>query len=65
MKKKGKPIHMLEIIWVIIAVLCLILGIKKAIDNFMNQSLMFFFFTIIALIMFSIRRYLRKNNSAH
>jgi len=55
-----KPPHFLEILWVIVAVACLGLGIKTALENRMNNSLMFFIFTAIAITMYALRRHLRK-----
>ena len=59
-----KPVHFLEILWVIVALACFVLGVKTALENRMNNSLMFFIFTAIALIMYALRRHLRKNNSS-
>ena len=57
-----KPAHFLEILWVIVAVACFVLAIKTALENRMNNSLMFFIFTAIAATMYALRRHLRKNN---
>ncbi|MFW5916660.1 MAG: hypothetical protein ACOCTM_04220 [Bacteroidota bacterium] len=57
-----KPIHFLEVIWILLAVLCFILGIKAAFENQANNSLMFFLFTAIAAAMYAFRRHLRKQN---
>lgn len=59
-----KPVHFLEILWIIVAVACFVLAIKTALENHMNNSLMFFIFTAIATTMYALRRYLRKNNSS-
>jgi len=58
-----KPIHFLEIVWILVAIGCFILGIKKAIANHMDNSLMFFLFSAIAAVMYALRRYIRKNAS--
>jgi len=57
-----KPVHFLEVLWVIIALVCFGLGIKTALENHMNNSLMFFIFTAIAITMYALRRHLRKKN---
>jgi hypothetical protein len=59
-----KPIQFIEIIWILVAVLCLVLGIKAAIENQLTNSLVFFLFTGIAVTMYSFRRHLRKKNSS-
>jgi len=59
-----KPVHFLEILWVIVALACFVLGVKTALENRMNNSLMFYIFTAIALVMYALRRHLRKNNSS-
>lgn len=64
MKMSKKPVHFLEVIWILVALACFILGIKTAIENRMNNSLMFFIFTAIAITMFALRRYMRKNDSS-
>jgi len=59
-----KPVHFLEILWIAVAVVCFILGIKTAVENHINNSLMFFIFTAIAVTMYALRRHLRKKNSS-
>lgn len=59
-----KPLHFIEVIWILMAVLCFILAIKAAIENHLNNSLVFLLFTGIAITMYGFRRHLRKRNSS-
>lgn len=54
----------MEVIWILVAVLCFILGIKAAIENQLNNSLVFILFTAIAATMYAFRRHIRKKNSS-
>jgi asparagine N-glycosylation enzyme membrane subunit Stt3 len=56
------PVHFLEVIWILVAIACFILGIKAAIGNHLTNSLIFFIFTGIAVTMYAFRRYIRKKN---
>jgi len=56
-----KPIHFLEIVWIIVSIGCFVLGVQKALTNNINNSLMFFLFSAISLVMYALRRYIRKN----
>jgi asparagine N-glycosylation enzyme membrane subunit Stt3 len=58
------PVHFLEVVWIIVALACFILGVKTAIENRLNNSLMFFIFTAIAMTMYALRRHIRRNNSS-
>jgi uncharacterized membrane protein len=58
-----KPVHFLEIVWIIVAIGCFVLGIAKAISNNINNSLMFFLFAAISVVMYLLRRQIRKNSS--
>ncbi len=57
-----RPIQFIEVIWILVAALCFILGIKAAIENQLTNSLVFFLFTGIAVTIYSFRRHLRKKN---
>jgi len=59
-----KPVHFLEVVWLVVAVACIALGIKTALENRLNNSLMFFIFTAIAITMYALRRYTRKNDAS-
>jgi uncharacterized membrane protein len=58
-----KPVHFLEIVWIIVAIGCFVLGIAKALSNNINNSLMFFLFAAISTAMYALRRHIRKNAS--
>jgi|GEM_PF-2237075 len=58
------PVHFLEVVWIVVALACFILGVKTAIENRLNNSLMFFIFTAIAMTMYALRRHIRRNNSS-
>jgi hypothetical protein len=59
-----KPVHFFEIIWLIVAAACFMLGIKTAINQQISDSLIFFVFSALAITMFAFRRYLRKKNTS-
>jgi hypothetical protein len=59
-----KPLHFLEVVWIVVAIACFALGVKTALENRLNNSLMFFIFTAIAVTMYGLRRYTRKNDSS-
>lgn len=58
---KKQPIHFLEVVWIILAVACFILGIQKAINNFLSQSVIFFLLAAISFAMYALRKHMRKN----
>lgn len=49
----------LEYIWLALSVFCLVLGIHSTIKFGLSVSYMFFALTVLAFIMFIIRRYKR------
>ncbi|MEF8844229.1 MAG: hypothetical protein V5A59_02035 [Bacteroidales bacterium] len=53
----------MEVVWLLVALLCFILGIKAVIENHLSNSLIFFLFTGIGVTMYAFRRHLRKRNS--
>ena len=53
----------LEIIWVILAIVCFALAINATIKFGIEQSFMFFVLSAVALGMFFLRRYRRKSLS--
>lgn len=59
-----KPVHFLEVVWIVVAAACFALGVKTALENRLNNSLMFFIFTAIAITMYALRRYTRKNDAS-
>ena len=60
MNKRANRI--LEIIWLIVALLGLGAAIHKNIHNGFRESLLFFLITLIAAAMFLMRRKLRKRS---
>ena len=59
-----KPVHFFEVIWLLVAIACFVLGIKTAISQEFSNSLIFFVFSAVAVTMFAFRRYLRKKNTS-
>ncbi len=53
--------YILEIVWLLIAVACLILGFYRTYKIGLGQSYMILIISVIAFIMYSVRRYLRKS----
>jgi TM2 domain-containing membrane protein YozV len=55
--------YILEIFWLIIAVLSIIAGIHQTINEGIRHSWLFFLIALIGLCMFILRRNFRKPNS--
>jgi len=58
---KNKFALILEIVWLIVAVLSLIAGINQTYKFGFKNSILFYIIFLIAIIMYSFRRYLRKS----
>ncbi|HYX08953.1 MAG TPA: hypothetical protein VE912_19630 [Bacteroidales bacterium] len=61
MKNKFRIIY--EIIWLIVAGLCLASGIHQTIHEGIGKSFLFFIFTFVSIGMYFYRRNNRKNSS--
>ncbi len=59
-----KSFTFIEVIWLLVGLASLVLGIKAGLENRTDNSLMFFIFTAIAVTMYALRRYMRKNDSS-
>jgi len=55
--------HILEIFWLIIAILSLGAGIHQTITEGLGESWLFFLITVVGFLMFFLRRNLRKKLS--
>jgi hypothetical protein len=51
----------IEMIWLGLFFGCIIMGVIKTIQHGLNHSYMFFILAVIAFIMYSIRRTVRKS----
>jgi hypothetical protein len=63
MKKKNK-INSLEILWFTTAILCFIAAIHQTFREGFSKSYILFIFTVLAIIMYLLRRYLRINKKS-
>jgi len=61
---KSKFSKALEIIWLITSVICIITGIHQTINEGISQSYIFFIFSFVALVMYLLRRQIRKSNKS-
>ncbi len=61
MKKKKKKINSLEILWFATAILCFIAAIHQTYREGFSKSYILFIFTVMAVIMYLLRRYMRIN----
>jgi len=52
----------LEIVWLITAVLCFLTAIHQTIFEGISKSYLFFIFSLVALIIYLLRRQMRKSN---
>jgi len=51
----------LEIIWIILGIICIFISINNIISKHYKQSLIFFSLAILSFLMYTLRRYIRKN----
>lgn len=59
---KHKPYFLLELTWLIVAIFCAGLGIYALTQPEFGSKYMFFIFSILSLLMYFMRRHMRKNN---
>jgi hypothetical protein len=52
----------MEILWLLIAVTCLILGFYRTFKIGLGQSYIIFILSVVAFIMYTVRRYIRKSH---
>jgi len=58
---KNKITYILEVAWLIVAVLSIFAGIHRTINEGLRHSWLFFLIALISLTMYLLRRNLRKN----
>ena len=58
---KDKVSRIFEILWIIVAVLCLSAAIHQTIYEGISKSYVFFIFSLIAFVMYSVRKQIRKS----
>ncbi|UCG28916.1 MAG: hypothetical protein JSV24_06020 [Bacteroidales bacterium] len=63
MKKNIKTNRILEITWLVVAILSLLAGTHKTVREGFGESYLFFIIACIAVLMYFLRRYLRKNET--
>ncbi len=51
----------MQFLWIIIAIVCLITGIHKTYYQSFSESYYFYIFTLVSVLMFLLRRYLKNN----
>jgi len=59
-KNSTKAIRILEIVWLVIAVIAILIGTYETLNAGIGESYIFFIFTVIAGIMHTIRKRQRK-----
>ena len=62
MMKSRKPFFILELTWLIVAIFCAVLGTYMLIYNKNNFNYTLFILCALSLLMYFMRRYMRKNN---
>jgi len=55
--------HILEIFWLIVAILSLLAGIHQSMNQGIKESWLFYLIAAIGFLMFYLRRNLRKKSS--
>jgi len=61
---KNKLARSVELLWIITSILCLISGIHQTIYQGFSKSYLFFIFSLLAFLMFRIKRHFRKTNNS-
>ena len=61
---KRKKTNSLEILWVITAIICFITAVHQTYYEGFSKSYILFIFSLLALMMFLLRRQLRKSNKS-
>jgi len=63
LKMNKRTNHILEIFWLIVAILSLFAGIHQTVTQGFGESWLFFLITLVGFMMFFLRRNLRKKLS--
>ncbi len=53
--------RILESLWLVLSLICLGTGVYNTLQNGFRDSVLFFIFALIALLMYLLRRNMRKN----
>ncbi|NBC82072.1 MAG: hypothetical protein GVY19_01695 [Bacteroidetes bacterium] len=53
--------NLMEVVWFAVFILCLVIAIKQTIETGFIDSLLFYAITLLSLIMYFLRRFIRKN----
>ncbi len=61
MMMNNKMVYILEIVWLVLAILSLLAGLFTWYSEGLGESLMLFIITIISIFMYFYRRKLRKS----
>jgi len=64
MKNKKNKLNTFEILWFATAILCLIAAIHQTYKEGFSESYILFIFTVMAILMYVLRRYLRINKKS-
>lgn len=57
----NKAARVLETLWLVLVLVCLIAGTISSVNHGLENSFIFFIFALIALLMFLLRRNMRRN----
>ncbi|HDP54872.1 MAG TPA: hypothetical protein ENN24_04205 [Bacteroidetes bacterium] len=55
----------MEVIWILLALICLAFGVYSTLNVGFDRSYMFFILTVVATLMYALRRYKRKQLSSN
>jgi hypothetical protein len=61
-KNKHKPYYVLEWVWLASTLICAFLGVFILIKGVYPNKYVFFIFSALSLLMYLMRRHMRKNN---
>jgi len=60
---KNKVPRIIELTWLITSILCLLTAVHQTIYEGFQKSYLFYIFAIIAFLMYSFRKHIRKSNN--
>ncbi len=61
---RNKLAKSVEFLWIATSILCLISGIHQTIYQGLSKSYLFFIFSLLAFLMFLLKRHIRKTNNS-
>lgn len=61
-KNQMKMNNLMEVVWIAVFILCLVISVRQTLENGFSSSILFYAITFLSLIMYFLRRFIRKNH---